>query len=61
MHLYSLMRFPDTVRLENQSVLSGEEVFLRGLFELASGHKRRLLRRFLVAIPAINLEHSNIL
>ena len=27
-HLYSLMRFPDTVRLENQSVLSGEEVFL---------------------------------
>ena len=40
MNLYSLMRFPDTVRLENQSVLSGEEVFLRGLFELATGHKK---------------------
>ena len=34
------MRFPDTVRLENQFVLSGEEVFLRGFFELATGHKK---------------------
>jgi hypothetical protein len=38
------MRFPDTVRLENQSVFSGEEIFLRGLFELArkfpTGHKK---------------------
>ena len=31
------MRFLGTVRLENHSVLSGEEGFIRGLFELATG------------------------
>ena len=38
-HLYILMQFPDTVHLKNQSVLSGLEVCLRGLFELATSHK----------------------
>jgi len=37
--MYSLVRFPGTVRFENQSILSGEE-FLRGLFELFIGHKK---------------------
>ena len=34
------MRFPAVVSLENQSIMTGEEVFLRGLFELVTGQKK---------------------
>jgi len=34
------MRFLGTVRLENHSVLSGEEGFIRGLFEMATGRNK---------------------
>ena len=32
--LYVLLSFPDNVRLENRSTMSGQEVFMRGLYEL---------------------------
>jgi hypothetical protein len=35
--LFILMKFPQLVRFEDRSVLSGEEIFLRGLFELCTG------------------------
>ena len=38
--LYPLWRFPFRVILDNQSVMSGEDVFLRGLYELVTGHKK---------------------
>jgi hypothetical protein len=38
--LYPLLRFPFRVILDNQSVMSGEEVFIRGLYELVTGHKK---------------------
>ena len=38
-NLNGLMRFLQVISLENQSVMSGEEVFLRGLFELITGQK----------------------
>ena len=34
------MRFPQVVSLENHSIMSGEEVFLRGLFELVTGQNK---------------------
>lgn len=33
----SLLKFPEVVRFENRSFLPGEEVFLRGMYELVSG------------------------
>ena len=36
-HIYGLMCFPQVVSLENQSIMTREEVFLRGLFELVTG------------------------
>ena len=33
---YVLLRFPDKVRLENRSTMSGQEVFMRGLYELCT-------------------------
>jgi hypothetical protein len=38
--LYVFMRFPHKVILENKSVMCGEEVFLRGLYELVTGEKK---------------------
>jgi hypothetical protein len=38
--LYEFMRFPNRVVLENKSVMTGEEVFLRGLYELVTGEKQ---------------------
>jgi hypothetical protein len=38
--LYQLLRFPDRVILDNQGVMSGEEIFLRGLYELVTAHKK---------------------
>jgi hypothetical protein len=38
--LYALLRFPDEVILDNASVMCGEEVFLRGLYELVTGEKK---------------------
>ena len=59
-HLYSLMRFPGTVRLENQSVLSCEEFFYEDCLNWPLVIRRPLLRRLLVAIPLIN-KYLNIL
>mmetsp|Transcript_5480 Transcript_5480/g.7731 ORF Transcript_5480/g.7731 Transcript_5480/m.7731 type:complete len:166 (+) Transcript_5480:1047-1544(+) len=42
--LYTLLRFPEWFIFPNKSKMKGEEVFLRGLFELTTGmnkHKRR--------------------
>eukprot|EP01031_Cornospumella_fuschlensis_P029263 gene29263-35327_t len=35
--LCTLLRFPPTVTLDNRLSMPGEEVFLRGLYELSSG------------------------
>ena len=40
MNLFTLMRFPDVVSFDNQSSMSGLEVFIRGLYELVTGHKK---------------------
>lgn len=39
-NLRQLLRFPDKIVFENGSTMSGEEVFLRGLYELASGETK---------------------
>lgn len=38
--LKNLLQFPDTVIFDNRSKMSGEEVFLRGLYELSSGESK---------------------
>ena len=38
--LRELLRFPARVKFDNGSKMSGEEVFLRGLYELASGETK---------------------
>lgn len=35
--LFPLLHFPQTVQFANRSAMSGEEVFLRGLYELCTG------------------------
>lgn len=41
------LRFPDIVRFDNGMVMSGEEVFLRGLYELVSGEvKNKVAKEF---------------
>ena len=35
--LFSLLDFDDTCRLNNRNLMSGEEVFARGYFELRNG------------------------
>ena len=42
-NLYLLLRFPDKVRLENRSTMSGQEVFMRGLYELCTGAKKTIV------------------
>ena len=37
-----LLRFPDRVVFDNRAVMSGEEVFLQGMFELAQGHTKHV-------------------
>jgi hypothetical protein len=37
LRLFEQLRFPDIVRFTNRSKMRGEEVFLRGLYELVSG------------------------
>jgi hypothetical protein len=34
--LFKLLKFPDVVKFDNRSTMIGEEVFLRGLYELTS-------------------------
>lgn len=36
-HLYQCLKFPENVLLDNRSRMTGEEIFLRGLYELVSG------------------------
>ena len=38
--LHALLQIPEKVVLENRSVMRGEEVLLRGLYELASGESQ---------------------
>ena len=38
--LLHLLEFPETIRFDNRSRMSGEEVMLRGLYELASGETK---------------------
>ena len=42
-NLYLLLRFPDKVRLENRSTMSGQYVFMRGLYELCTGAKKTIV------------------
>jgi hypothetical protein len=39
-HLIELFKFPEVVRFDNRSTMSGEEVFLQGLHELVSGENQ---------------------
>ena len=41
--LYLLLRLPDIVPLKNRSTMSGEEVFMIGLYELNTGAKKALV------------------
>ena len=41
--LYPLLKFPEECILDNGSKMQGEEVFLRGLYELASGENQELI------------------
>jgi len=43
--LFHLLQFPDTCRFDNRSSMSGEEVFLRGLYELVSGETKHNISR----------------
>ena len=43
--LFPLLRFPDICTFDNKSVMSGEEVFLRGLYELVSGETKHNVSR----------------
>ena len=38
--LSKLLKFPDVIIFDNKSKMSGEEVFLRGLYELSSGETK---------------------
>jgi Fe-S-cluster containining protein len=40
--LYALLRIPEVVKFKNRSKMSGEEVFLRGLFELCTGSNQEI-------------------
>jgi hypothetical protein len=37
--LFILLNFPEKVVLDNRSTMTGEEVFMRGLYELTTGAK----------------------
>ena len=39
--LYLLLQFPDKVPLKNRSTMSGEEVFMRGLYELCTAGAKK--------------------
>lgn len=39
--LFKQLKFPDQITLENRSIISGEDVFLRGLYELCSGENKQ--------------------
>lgn len=41
--LFELLRFPDWFIFPNKSKMKGEEVFLRGLFELATGMNKHII------------------
>ena len=41
--LYQLLRFPSSIIFDNRSRMSGEEVFLRGLYELVSGANKHTI------------------
>lgn len=41
--LHRELKFPEFVKLDNGSVMTGEEVFLRGLYELVSGEKKNAI------------------
>ncbi len=39
--LFRLLNFPRVVRFDNRSILSGEEVFLRGMYEFSGGENKQ--------------------
>lgn len=41
--LFELLKFPEFVRFDNRSKMSGEEVYLRGLYELVSGETQHVI------------------
>jgi len=43
--LFEGLRFPDVVHFSNRSVLPGEEVFLRGMYELSTGMVQHRIAR----------------
>ena len=45
--MLDLLRFPDEVTFDNRAVMYGEEVFLRGLYELVGGeNKQKICKTF---------------
>uniref|UniRef100_A0A6T5VGP0 Uncharacterized protein n=1 Tax=Chromulina nebulosa TaxID=96789 RepID=A0A6T5VGP0_9STRA len=38
--LYQIMNFPNKVKFSNGSAMTGEELFIRGLYELSTGEKK---------------------
>ena len=54
--LYLLLQFPDKIRLENRSTMSGEEVFMRGLYELCTGAKKTLVSKVFGRHPSDQCE-----
>jgi len=45
MRLFRLFNFPDVCRFDNKSVMPGEEVFLRGLYEIVTGENKHSIAR----------------
>ena len=41
--LFNLLNFPEKVVLDNRSTMTGEEVFMRGLYELTTGAKKTMV------------------
>ena len=44
--LITELKFPDTVTFDNRIRMSGEEVFLRGLYELVTGNLKHIIANF---------------
>ena len=50
-HFYVLLNFSNVCVFDNRATMSGEEIFIRGLYELCTGEK--VLRRSLAVIRVI--------
>ena len=60
-HFYVLLNFSNVCVFDNRATMSGEEIFIRGLYELCTGEKKQVLRRSLAVIRVIKHGASIIL